>query len=156
MTAILSPCRLYRYTLERELSPFSKRSVLFVMLNPSDASEVLDDPTIRRCMGFGTKWGFGSLLVGNLSAWRATCPRDLLPLGERAIGPDNDKHLSMLALRADQIICAWGANAPAARAAQVRAMFTQPVYHLGLTKDGHPKHPLYLKSSTTPQLWSAP
>ena len=30
-----------------------------------------------------------------------------------------------------------------------------PLYHLGLSKAGHPKHPLYIAYSQQPMLWEA-
>ena len=60
--ALLSPCGCYRYALWRRWEPGPQ--VLFIMLNPSTADELTDDPTIRRCIGFARSWGFGSLAVG--------------------------------------------------------------------------------------------
>src|SRR4051812_15620668 len=67
-TAEFSPCRRYRFALWRRWD--SGPQVLFAMLNPSTADETTNDPTIRRCIGFARAWGFGSLAVGNLFAFR--------------------------------------------------------------------------------------
>lgn len=155
MTAILSPCGRYRYALGRHfrLDGFNKGLVLFVMLNPSTADAAQDDPTIRRCIGFAMAWGFRRLLVGNLFAYRATNPKDLPPAPER-IGPENERHLCNMARRSSLIVCAWGS---AGREGQhfMRDWLAgyATVMHLGLTRGGQPKHPLYLKASTEPQRW---
>jgi len=154
MTAILSDCGQYRYTLEREIPGGNGQAVLFVMLNPSTADASEDDPTIRRCVGFARAWGYSRLLVGNLSAYRATQPADVLG---QPRGPLCDRHLLAMANRAERIVCAWGSNAKrmTLRVGDVRAMlgFYRDLYHLGLTQDGHPKHPLYLRADTLPIRW---
>lgn len=145
MSAVLSPCGRYRYSLTRTF--FTGRGrVLFVMLNPSTADAETDDPTIRRCIGFARKWGFQRLDVANLFAWRATDPQEL----RRAIdpvGPENDRRLMMLSSCADAVIAAWGAQGSYRnRATEVLGLLEGTVEHLGLTRQGHPKHPLYLRA----------
>ncbi len=114
--AIFSPCRRYRYLLMRRVSFLAETTCLFIMLNPSTADETQDDPTIRRCMGFARRWGFGVLVVANIFAWRATDPQELHDLGFphastttiTAVGPENDLFICTAAVEADKIICAWG------------------------------------------------
>lgn len=148
-SAVISPDRKYRYALERRWGsgPF----VLFVMLNPSTADEHVDDPTLRRCIGFGKAWGFGGLLVGNLFALRSTDPRELAKAHD-PVGPDADVWLTTMAMRAGLVVAAWGAHAFAQdRARQVvdsRVLGNFTV--LGLTKAGHPRHPLYAPGSCVP------
>ena len=171
MSAIISDCGRYRYTLERYVESVHPaptkgrevaadvtmpipRAVLFVMLNPSTADETADDPTIRRCIGFARAWGFSRLLVGNLFAYRATYPEDLRRAAD-PVGPGCDRELRNLAVRADLIVCAWGAQG-GSRASWVRKFLAsagKPMHHLGLTRDGQPKHPLYLRCDTQPQPW---
>ena len=158
-TAVFSPERTYRYSLERELDPGNHTSVLFIMLNPSTADEIENDPTIRRCMGFAKAWGFGRLLVANLFAFRATNPGDMMRPTVEPVGPDNDKHIIELARLVDLVVCAWGVNGSygnrgLAVAKMLRDEGIKP-HHLGLTAKGFPSHPLYLKKSTQPQLWEA-
>ncbi|TAA12425.1 DUF1643 domain-containing protein [Pseudoxanthomonas winnipegensis] len=153
--AMVSPCGRYRYSLGRA-GLLGSGTVLFVMLNPSTADADVDDPTIRRCVSFAASWGFKRLEVANLFAFRATDPK-AMALAEDPVGPDNDLHLMCAAARAGLVICAWGVNGVhLQRAARVRAMLTgagHRLHHLGLTKDGHPKHPLYLAAATEPQEW---
>jgi hypothetical protein len=163
--AVLSDCGTYRYTLEREWMT-GEGTCLFVMLNPSTADASEDDPTIRRCIGFAQRWGYQRLAVGNLYAYRATDPKAmkvaLRPIGEplpaghaTTYGNVNDEWLRKLALKADRIICAWGANAEPQRGREVFDVLSAHsfVEHLGLTKAGAPKHPLYLAADTEPQHW---
>ena len=88
-TADFSFCGQYRYTLTRVWS-LERGLVLFVGLNPSTADAERDDPTVRRCVGYARRWGFGGVLVANLFAYRATDPRDLLAVSY-PIGPRNDE-----------------------------------------------------------------
>jgi hypothetical protein len=153
MNAIISECGRYRYSLQREADPDGRESVLFVMLNPSTADAMQDDPTIRRCVGFARAWGASELLVGNLFAYRATQPDELYSALD-PIGPDNDFWLRSLSARSAMVVCAWGAHPMAKRRAiEVRAMLGREIHHLGLTKDGAPKHPLYLPAILRPMLW---
>ena len=102
----------HRYTLRRDWNAQGKGILNFIMLNPSTADDVFDDATIRRCVGFAKRWGFSSLVVTNLFAYRATDPKDLKRLAisnpTLAVGDDNDRILTMQAHIADAIVCAWG------------------------------------------------
>jgi hypothetical protein len=151
--ARFDPTRTWRYTLTREWRTGSGRC-LWIMLNPSTADEFVLDPTIRRCVGFARAWGFQSIEVANLFALRSTDPRALYAHAD-PIGRDNDYYIEQAATRADRIVCAWGAHGAhldrGRRVAAVLACVPKPVVCLGLTKDGHPKHPLYLANDTTPK-----
>lgn len=108
--AELSPCGLYRYWLWRKWSDGGKR-VTFVMLNPSTADALMDDPTIRKCVGFAKRLGFDELFVVNLFAYRATEPKELQRVGWRiAEGPANDNHTATACMLASLVIAAWGAT----------------------------------------------
>lgn len=144
--ATLSPCGRYRYRLWRRWAP--GETVLWVMLNPSTAAVVIDDPTIRKCMGFAKLWGYGAIDVVNLYAWRATHPRDLPRDPCTKIGPDNHVHVEAAVSAAVRIVAAWGANAPQVRADEMRAALGDDVQCLGLTAGGQPRHPLMLAYST--------
>lgn len=161
MTAIISPCGLYRYRLERDLGgveadPNRHVAVAFVMLNPSTADAERDDPTIRRCIGYARRWGYGKLIVGNAYAWRSTDPAGLWTAPD-PVGPDNDQHIKQIARDADLVVCAWGAHASADRARRVYELITsagrQP-RALTLTKAGAPGHPLRLRADLRPVPWT--
>jgi hypothetical protein len=148
-SAVFSDCARYRYVLRRKWDA-GRRSVLFVGLNPSTADATLNDPTIRRCIRFAQDWGYGSLVMANLFAYRVTEP-SLLPRVDDPVGPLNNRWLAMLRKQADLVIAAWGVHGTLlARNDQVLAQLSE-VHCLGLTKAGHPKHPLYLPATVTPR-----
>jgi hypothetical protein len=145
-SAIFCPCRTYRYSLSRVWNP-NLPSVMFVGLNPSTADEQEDDPTVRRCVGFARKWKFGGLILVNLFAYRSTDPHGLLEADD-PVGPGNDKHIVASARAAERVVLAWGTKGCLLDRDE-RVLSLLPGAHcLGVTKDGHPKHPLYLAGKT--------
>lgn len=155
-TAVYSECENYRYSLTRVWDSGGKR-VLFVMLNPSTATEVQNDPTVERCERRARALGYGAFRVTNIFAWRATDPRDM-KRAKDPIGPFNDAAITDGAAWADHIIAAWGAHGThldrGNAVADDLASLDVPLFHLGLTKAGHPKHPLYLPYLQKPQCWA--
>lgn len=150
--ALYSPCEGYRYGLSRQWNQ-SGDWVLFVMLNPSTADEHRNDPTIERCERRARAMGAGGLRIANLCAWRATRPADLKRATD-PVGPDNDALLADWHATSDLTIAAWGVHGTLlGRDQQVLAQMTGPLHHLGLTRDGHPRHPLYVPYATQPMLW---
>jgi hypothetical protein len=148
MNAIISSCEKYRYVLTRSLDSIVRwhRPVLFIMLNPSTADATQDDPTIRRCVNFAKREGMTQLTVVNLFAYRVTDPKELLR-AENPIGPENDHHLFDEIAKHELTIAAWGSHPFAKeRAAEVIKKFGASLMCLGTTKDGSPRHPLYLKN----------
>lgn len=157
MSAIISVCGQYRYKLTRPAADMHPTAgpALFIMLNPSTADAALDDPTIRRCMGFAKTWDCAGLVVANLYALRATNPADLWKHAD-PVGEDNDAMLAALIREHETIVCAWGANARPERVAVVRKMFhrlSRPMC-LGITKHGAPRHPLYIRADQPLTDWS--
>lgn len=153
--ASVSSCERYRYALWRDWSDlFGGGRVCWIMLNPSTADGEVDDPTIRRCMGFSKAWGYGGIIVLNLFAFRSTDPAGLIYTDD-PIGPGNDAAIreALDSTLTDIVVCAWGANAPRERADAVleivREMDMEP-HALRLTKSGEPAHPLYLPGSLLP------
>lgn len=157
-SAFLSDDGLYRYRLSRVWAD-PHHVLTWVMLNPSTADATIDDPTIRRCMAFSRGWGYGGLEVVNLYAFRATKPADLWKT-EDPEGPKNDDVLRAAfmsaAHRGEPVVAAWGVNAKIMReefvATLARAAGAQ-LHVLGVTKDGSPRHPLYMLSSATLHPW---
>lgn len=148
MEADISADGLYRYWLSRRLS-MGERTVLFVGLNPSTADAALDDPTIRRCVGFAKAWGFDWLLMGNVCAYRATNPKALFSVDD-PVGPDNQEALKWMAHKAELIVAAWGGHRLTCYA-QTLAGWILSLEHtrcLGQNGDGTPKHPLYLPKTS--------
>jgi hypothetical protein len=153
--ANISTCGTYRWRLWREDSTGS-RTVLFVMLNPSTADACVDDPTIRRCIGFQRRWGFRRLEVVNLFALRATNPAELIT-HEYPTGIGNHEWIGDAARAATQIVCAWGAVHPKLQYrvdSVLRYLRGRELFCLGQNQDGSPKHPLYLPAVARPVHWN--
>lgn len=152
--AIYSPDLRYRYALTRDWAEGSR--ALFVMLNPSTATEVQNDPTVERCERRARALGFCGFAVANIFAFRATDPRVMRAEAD-PVGPANDATIQDLAQRYDRIICAWGSHGDHMnRGRTVERLLraaNRPLYHLGLTQSGHPKHPLYIGYSVQPAPW---
>jgi len=149
---ILSPCRTYRYTLWREWLG-GEGYALFIGLNPSTADEVEDDRTIRRCISFAQRWGYGALCMTNLFAFRTVSP-EIMKAASDPVGPENNAHLVAAAAGASVVVAAWGVDgAFKGRDREVRALLPR-LHYLQLTKDGHPSHPLYLPASLRPLEWT--
>jgi len=152
--ATFSGLRLYRYSLRR-IWDRDKLPAMFIGLNPSTADEEDDDPTVRRCMRFACDWGYGGLLMANAFAVRATDPKEMLRHAY-PVGPYNDDHLKRMSGKAGIVVAAWGVlGAHMGRDKKIMKMI-QGMFHLGLTKGGHPKHPLYLRADTKPTRFNAP
>ena len=130
------------------------------MLNPSTADARNDDPTIRRCVNFAKALGYKSMEVINLFAWRATDPKDLMTLyhDNDPVGAENQRYFEMVLDDAEIIIAAWGVHG--AHLGQDETAMgwmshkSKIIHALGPTKDGHPRHPLYLRADATPFLFS--
>jgi hypothetical protein len=154
--AVYSDCERYRYSLTRVWDDAGRRA-LFIMLNPSTATEVQNDPTVERCERRARALGFGSFRVLNIFAWRATDPRDMRAAVD-PVGPGNDAAIVESLPWADSVVCAWGTHgAHLGRGPEVEALLRASgaaLTHLGLSKDGHPKHPLYIGYAVQPVPWS--
>lgn len=144
--AIFSEDRVYRYVLRRFVG-LGNGSCLFILLNPSWADEIRDDPTVRRCMRYGHDWGRRTITICNLFALRSPYPKTL-DTHPDPIGPDNDEHIEREAKMADYVILGWGnRGALKGRGNQVELKFLLSRIRaacFGLTKAGYPLHPLYL------------
>lgn len=149
--ATFSSTRQYRWTLWRSWARTSQ--VVFIMLNPSTADETVLDPTLRRCEGFAKRWGFGGMRICNLFALRSTDPAALYAADD-PIGLDNDRAIILTCGLpfVQLVVCGWGVHGGhrqrAAHVARLLQSIQVEPYCLGTTKEGHPKHPLYLKGTT--------
>jgi hypothetical protein len=150
--AELSTDGLYRYRLWRHWHPDGDR-VAWVMLNPSTADAVADDATIRKITGFSQRWGFAGLEVVNLYAYRATDPRVLRQLDD-PVGPDNVATVDRVLDAATLIVAAWGAGAPLDAGWAI--VGGRDLHCLGVTKDGSPRHPLYVRNDTVTERFVFP
>lgn len=153
-SAAMSPDGVYRYTLGRKWADPVGGAVCWIMLNPSTADAEQDDPTIRRCMNFSESWGYDSLIVVNLFAFRATKPADMKAAAD-PIGPQNDDAIWLAAKSCAIAVAAWGEHGKHRnRAGAVRQLLIDhgvPLYYLDRSGSGQPKHPLYLPGDLTPK-----
>ncbi len=129
------------------------KSCLFVMLNPSTADSTVDDPTIRRCVGFAKSWNYERLEVVNLFAVRTSSPRTLKAMHYREdpVGVRNEEAFDHAVVRAGLIVCAWGSHGSHMGQDETVLGWLPPkskLFALGFTGSGHPRHPLYLRSDT--------
>lgn len=151
-SARFSPCRRYRYELWRRWAegPYAQ----FICLNPSIADEVIDDPTVRRVIRFAKDWGYSAVCMTNIFAFRATDPRDMKAEEEPIGGEENDSAIRSVACSAGIVIAAWGVHgAHLDRGVDVMNLIPR-LHCLGVTNDGHPKHPLYLRADSKPAAFS--
>jgi hypothetical protein len=138
---------MYRYQLRRQWD--DGPLVAFIGLNPSTADETQDDPTIRRCIGFAKRWGYGGLIMANLFAFRATNPRVMRDAASAAVGPLNDAHLEAVYWESAMIVAAWGAGGSYRNRDREVARLLGTMMALGFTKNGHPRHPLYVRADAS-------
>ena len=154
--AWFSPCGTYRYRLERRVGP-GEGVLVVIGLNPSTAGHEQDDPTIRRCIGFARREGLGTLRMLNLFAFRATDPAGLRRFDGDRFGPEN--HWGLTCGQAGPgrklLLAAWGADGDAfpEHVAYVRSLLYRPLYCLGTTKSGQPRHPLFVRGDAPIVPW---
>lgn len=160
---VFSPDGAHRYSLTHRWADGS--IVMWIGLNPSTANSEQLDPTLRRIKSFSASWGHGAFVMTNLFAFRSTDPdvlwrrfemqRGSTLEGVSIVGEDNDATLRLEAKLAHTIVACWGVHGSlGGRADQVRRLLSaHRLHHLGLTKSGQPRHPLYLKASTPLQPW---
>lgn len=147
----------YRYLLFRDDAPdvAHARTLGFIMLNPSTADHLADDPTVRRCRGYALEWEYRRLIVGNAYAFRATDPK-VMKAAEDPVGPHNDHFLAAMLEECDQVVVAWGKHADPERVAAIYDLFVRSGIEatcLGTNKDGSPKHPLYVRKDARLERW---
>ena len=144
-----SPDRAYRYFLRRP-SLLALPPIGFLLLNPSTADEVQDDPTIRRCRGYAADWGYGEVIILNAFAYRATAPQDMKAQAD-PIGPENDRIISettaALVAIGGTLVCGWGNHGQHLDRGEAMRTLLAPYTckAFPLTGAGEPGHPLYLR-----------
>lgn len=160
--AVLSDDGRYRFRLDRWWGDGPR--VAWIMLNPSTADAEVDDPTIRRCIAFTRSWGYDGLTVVNLYPLRATDPKALRGfegIASEACAVRNGDEVGRAVADAAITVAAWGVHGAMDGIGDwmrsvIHQSSSRPLYHLGLTKDGHPRHPLYVRGDTAPIPWASP
>lgn len=154
-SAYITFCGTYRYALGRvwwsELLDEKACLINFIGLNPSTADANLDDPTIRRCIGFTKAWGYNGFAMTNLFAFRATQPEDMKKAAD-PIGPENDRWLRLISKNSALNVACWGTDGTFMNRADEVKKIVSNLHCIRHTKDGHPEHPLYLPKNLTPIL----
>lgn len=149
----------YRYRLWRSVTDPNqqtfgtdddRRTLAFVLLNPSTADATTDDPTLRRCLGYAERWGYNRVELGNLFAYRATDPADLRA-HPKPVGPHNDDHLREIADAADRVVCAWGNDGNYLdRDREVAELLSAyDLFCIRMNDSGQPAHPV--REAYTPE-----
>lgn len=159
--ALFSPNRRFRVRLHRKTSGSSKTGV--IMVNPSVAGAKLNDHTIRKLVGFGHRWRWGLVMVGNVFSYCATDISDLA-LADDPVGPDNLEHLKAIMEESDRVIVAWGRLSKLPKRLQnqwktvvkIAEKLNIDLYCLGTCQDGHPVHPLMIPYEKELELWTPP
>jgi len=133
--------------------------VAFIGLNPSSADETKNDPTVRKCIGFAQRWGYGGLLMLNLYALMATKPARMWERHQKGYSISGGFKNDPVFLKAyidkfevKQIIAAWGCDKldrwRTLKAAEWR------LDCLKINDDGQPGHPLYLPYMAERRPWN--
>lgn len=144
----------YRYRLDRWWGDGPRLG--WIMLNPSTADGVHDDPTIRRCIGFAKRCGYDGIVVVNLFARRCTRPEHLADPGD-PVGPHNNEAILNMGYYCPVVVAAWGAH-PVARGHVLSVASTmeaarRTLHCLGVTQGGAPRHPLYVRADAELVPW---
>ena len=146
--AVFTDDRTHRLYLWRRWNK-SLPWVMFIGLNPSTADERLNDPTVRRCIGFADRWGFGGMFMCNAFTLVSTDPGTL----NSEVPVVREAHLAMRIIRGRcrEAVAAWGSLITQVESGKDRVDRIKhdlsPLHCLGTTKQGHPCHPLYLPYS---------
>jgi hypothetical protein len=140
----------------------ASRYLVVIGLNPSIADADRLDPTVTRCVERARRLGYGGLVMLNLFSLVSTDPRGL-----RVARYPDDASRNWRVVRewctsplAGLVLAAWGADpfakVKAATVAGTLSSFGVTLHALGVTKEGAPRHPLYMPYSATPAPWSPP
>ena len=125
------------------------------MYTSPDESQL--DPSCARARDYAERWGYGTLIVTNLFAWRATDPEAMKSAPE-PVGRSNNQAILRSARQSGVVVCAWGNHGShLGRAATVVANLRGagvPLHMLRMTAQGQPNHPLYLPAKLQPTPWS--
>lgn len=152
--AIFSKDRKKRYLLWRRFAS-GNRFVNFIMLNPSEADESYNDPTITRCIQFAKDWNFDGLIVSNLFSICTPYPKNISK-HDKNLSALNKQYITFAVEHSEQTICAWGNHGSINKRSKKfkELLKNHELYCLDMNKNGEPKHPLYIKRETLPKAFT--
>ena len=155
-TYVYSADDKYRWRFVRRWS--GGPSLTWVGLNPGTGDrDGTQRPTLRRMVKLSENAGYGALSVVNLFGFRTAHPRDLHAVAD-PVGRDNDVVLASTASAGttDRTVVCWGAGGRwQGRGAHVAHYLIQtPMFCLGVTALGEPRHPLYVRADAALVPWS--
>lgn len=148
------PRQEYRYILSH-VWDVTKPAAMWLMMNPSTATERTDDRTVARTRQFSRTWGYGGVIITNTMAYRATYQEDLLNADDPC-GPENIIHILEAAKSCPLIIAAYGTpkikalNKYGPQLIEALRSAGHAVHTLRTSTSGRPVHPLYLPSNLKP------
>lgn len=138
-SAKFSERNIYRYELLR-IWVQDLKTVMFIGLNPSKATDKVTDRTISTCINRAKAWGFGGIIMCNLFGLVSTDPKELLNSSD-PIGVENDIYLKDNADKVDMIVAMWGDLGQLnGRSEVVKKLFLEKLFYLNLNKSGEPSH----------------
>ena len=140
--AKFSKDKKHRYELSRHWD-LSKSDILFIMLNPSIASENIDDPTIKRLINFTKKFNYGGFFVANLFTYITPYSKTLDT--SSGLTKLNLKTIKNFVNKAEEVVYAWGNSIKEPE--ELKNLVENPKC-FGKNLNGTPKHPLYLSSNS--------
>jgi hypothetical protein len=137
----------YRWSYERRWAPGG--TLCWVGLNPGTGDrDAGPRPTLRKVVGWAKREGCAAVTVVNLFSYRSTDPRALGATPIDIVGERTDETIRAASRGAQVTLAAWGANSIVKhRSRDVAGMLVNPQC-VGLTKDGEPRHPLYVAAVT--------
>lgn len=148
---VLSPCNQHRYYLKIPTGAEGRKAVVFYMCNPSTADHKVDDPTTKACIAFAKLWGYAYIEIVNLYSYRTPSPELLKSKGFPTHLISNAEYVYSVCRPGKLVICAWGTKVEKHVAEEQARKLTAlgcELKCLGVSMDGHPKHPLYVKRTT--------
>lgn len=179
-SAIFSACGKHRLRLDRSVAPdlqllqpgrtfYTDARLVFCGVNPSTAGAEENDHTITKITGFCQRWGIGKFTVINVFTLVSTDVKRLAKMDHTDLTVRNYSEVMEQALaHSAGVVPCWGSRDKLPKALHsaldnqldflryLRARDSLPIYHLGLSKSGDPRHPLMLPYSTPLTGWPAP
>jgi hypothetical protein len=176
-TAEISACGQFRPRLTRTWDT-ALPVLLVVMFNPSTADAEVDDQTVSLVCAIAAHHGYGGIVVMNAIHLRSTDPAPAIAMARcwdegrdwqaRGQLQENAAVIAEEVGRAGAVLIAWG-NLGAKCSSWMETVLGTitdalplgvPLYCLGKTKAGHPKHPMARGKHKVPKdapllLWRA-